>query len=581
MKSILSQDQLIDLGEATFATMPVAVLQFEPNELTQIRFLNFREGFDDLDYLVFATLFLPSGCEVTLVRHTNAPSPGTEVCVVPDEKAIAPHQESALTIIEMVKTLNLTVADLSWIHPDYAAFVIDEQGVTQSVVETTYQKAQNLVEAFRACDLGALTGEAMDRYYVNLSSVRKTKAIAGVTARLKTLRAGDFATILFTGHRGCGKSTELNRICDQWESEYRVVYIEADTELDPNDAEYTDLYLVVIKRIAEELTLLQLKFDPQLLQSFERWFKEVTEETETEVERFISLETTAEAGFEIPFISKLLTKLTGQIKGSEQQRMTIRNKLQKNIAQLQNNINLLLDNARQKLAKEYPDYEKGFLLIVDNLDRVSPSVAKHLFFDYGVQLQDLNCTIIYTAPISVIYSRQKLSNVFDSPNIMPMVNIYEFDRDRCDLAYSEPALKAVAHLIDRRVDVDRVFESPDALLELAKASGGHVRQLMQMMRNACLSAMGEDRKQVTNADVTDAVKQEQFDFERMMPRTYYRVLAQVCITKDITEEELGPEMLFNTSVLEYNGTQRWNYVNPVVKYSDAFQKALKAIQPEQ
>jgi hypothetical protein len=119
MKSVLSQDKGIDLGEATIATMPVAVLRMEPDELTSKEVLSFREGFDDLDYLVFATLLLPSGREVTLVRHANAPSPGTEVCVVPDEKAIV------LTILETVQTLNLTVADLSWIHPDYASAVMD------------------------------------------------------------------------------------------------------------------------------------------------------------------------------------------------------------------------------------------------------------------------------------------------------------------------------------------------------------------------------------------------------------------------------------------------------------------------
>jgi hypothetical protein len=119
MKSVLSQDKGLDLGEATIATMPVAVLRMEPDELTRKGVLSFCEGFDDLDYIVFATLLLPSGREVTLVRHANAPSPGTEVCVVPDEKAIV------LTIIETLKTLNLTVADLSWIHPDYANVVMD------------------------------------------------------------------------------------------------------------------------------------------------------------------------------------------------------------------------------------------------------------------------------------------------------------------------------------------------------------------------------------------------------------------------------------------------------------------------
>jgi Cdc6-like AAA superfamily ATPase len=575
MKSTLSQDKGIDLGEATIATMPVAVLRMEPDELTSKGVLSFREGFDDLDYLVFAMLSLPSGRKVTLVRHTNAPSPGTEVCVVPEETAIV------LTILETIQTLNLTVADLSWIHPDYASAVIDEQGAIKFVAETTYQKAQNLVEAFRACDLGALTGEAMERYYVNLSSVRKTKAIAGVSAKLSTLEAGEYTTILFTGHRGCGKSTELQRIQSHWQEDYRVIYLEADSELDINDAEYTDLYLAIIKRIAEELTMLQLKFDPKLLKSFELWFKEVTDETETTVERSISVEATTEAGFEIPFISKLLTKLMGQIKGSDKQRTMIRNKLQKNISRLQNDINLLLNDANQKLTKEYPGYAKGFLIIVDNLDRVSLSVGNHLFFDYGVQLQDLNCTIIYTAPIWVIYASKKLSNVFDSPNIMPMVNIYQFERERCDLAYDETALKAMCSLIEQRVEIGRIFESPDVLTALAKASGGHVRQLMQIMRNACLSAMSEERTQVTTEDATYAIKQEQFDFERLIPRDHYRVLAQVCLTKDISEEELGPKMLFNTSVLEYNGTQRWNYVNPVVKFSDAFQKALKSIQAGQ
>jgi histone H3/H4/energy-coupling factor transporter ATP-binding protein EcfA2 len=445
------------------------------------------------------------------------------------------------------------------------------------VTEITFERAKNLKAAFRACDLRPLMGEDM-RYYVDLSNVRKTKAIAGVSAKLSTLEAGEYTTILFTGHRGCGKSTELLRIQSDWQEDYRVIYMEVDAELDINDAEYTDLYLAIIKRITEDLTALQLRFDPTLLHSVESWFKEVTNETEESVERSISAEVSGESGFQIPFFSKLLTKLTAQIKGSDKQKVIIRQKLQQDISRLQNDLNLLLDDANRKLKKEYPGYAKGFLVIVDNLDRVSPRVANHLFFDYGVQLQDLNCTLIYTVPISVIYSGQKLSNVFDSPNIMPMVNIYQFERDQCDLIHDNEALEAMNGLIEQRVEVDQVFESRDALLALAKASGGHVRQLMQTMRNACLSAISEGRTQVTDEDASYAIKQEQFEFERLIPRNHYRVLAQVCLTKDISEEELGPAMLFNTSVLEYNGTQRWNYVNPVVKYSDAFQKALQAIQ---
>ena len=64
----------------------------------------------------------------------------------------------------------------------------------------------------------------------------------------------------------------------------------------------------------------------------------------------------------------------------------------------------------------------------------------------------------------------------------------------------------------------------------------------------------------------------------MIPIEHYPLLAQVCLTKDINKNEIGQLMLFNTSVLEYNGNSRWNYINPVVKQSDAFKQALRSTQ---
>lgn len=437
-------------------------------------------------------------------------------------------------------------------------------------------RATTLKAAFRACDVGSLVGADIERYYVDLSQVRNTEAIQSVNTRLDFLEAAEFCTILFTGHRGCGKSTELRRIQDRLQSEYKVIYIEADAELDILDAEYTDLYLVIIKKVADELYKLGLNFNAPLLNNFESWFKEITQENEETVEKFVSLDTSAEAGGQIPFISKLLAKIQAQIKGSDKQKKTIRQTLQKDIGRLQADINLLLGNAFNQLRQKYPEYQKGFLIVFDNLDRVPPSVDNHLFFDYAAQLQGLHCTIIYTAPISVVYSERNLSNTFDSPNIVPMVNIYEFKRDECVLEYKEVALEAVASLIDQRVEVDAVFESRQQLLELAKASGGHVRQLMQITARAFLTAATRHHNKVTADDVIYAIKQEQFNFERIIPTQHYSALAQVCLTKDVTKDEIGRMMLFNISVFEYNGDNRWNYINPVVKQINAFQKALAA-----
>ncbi|MEH2195613.1 MAG: P-loop NTPase fold protein [Nostoc sp.] len=439
-----------------------------------------------------------------------------------------------------------------------------------------HQRANTLKAAFQVCNVEPLEGEEMERYYVDLSAVRKTSAIEEVSQILDFQEPTDFRTILFTGHRGCGKSTELKRIQKQWEKQYHVIYLEVNEETDINDARYTDLYLIVIKQVEFELRKLGLKFDTQLLENFESWFKDITKETEETVEKSVSIQGEATLKPEAPFIAKLMVKLLAQIKGSDKQKTTIRQTLEKDLSRLKADINLLLGDAYVKLRKKFPQY-KGLLIIFDNMDRVPPTIAEHLFFDYAPQLQELDCTIIYTVPISVLCSPKNPLNQFDgNPHIVPMVNIYELERDRCDLNYNQTGLEAVASLIEKRVDIDAIFESRQELLDLAKASGGHVRQLMQMIQTACLTASTRKHPKIIAEDIIYAVKQQQFNFERFIPEEHYAFLAQVCITKNVSKDDIGQLMLFNTSVLEYNGNKRWNYPNPVVKQNEFFQKAIKS-----
>jgi len=442
-------------------------------------------------------------------------------------------------------------------------------------------RANTLKEAYQACDVNPLTGENMARYYVDLSAVGNTEAIEGVSRDWDIHERGEFDTILFTGDRECGKSTELKRIQPQCENEYRVIYREFDWERDVNDAEYTDLYLLLSKKVADDLTELRLKFDPKLLDSFEAWFKDVTKETEATVQSSVSIETEASAGAEIPLISKLVAKkLIAQIRGSSQQKKAIRESLGRNLSRWETDINLLLKDAFDKLKRQDPDrYQTGFLVIVHNLDRILPEVANHLFFDEADQLQELDCTIISTVPISVIYLYKNVSNLFGNPNIVPMVNIYEVSRSECDLNYNQQRVDGVTSLSEQRVDVSAIFADRQQLLDLVQARGGHVRQLMQVTRSAYRTAMTRKHSKILAKNVTYALKQQQFDFEKSTPEPeYYTKLPEVGIEKEITKDEIGQNLLFNISVLEYNGNSRWNYVNPLVKQSYAFQQALESIQ---
>ena len=126
-------------------------------------------------------------------------------------------------------------------------------------------------------------------------------------------------------------------------------------------------------------------------------------------------------------------------------------------------------------------------------------------------------------------------------------------------------------------EIDAVFDSRDRVVELAKASGGHVRQLMELTASAFLTAATRGRDKVNAEDINYVIKQAQFNFERIIPTEHYPALAQVCLSKDVTKDESGRLMMYNLSVFEYNGKSRWNYINPVVLQINAFKEKLAAL----
>jgi transcriptional regulator with AAA-type ATPase domain len=160
-----------------------------------------------------------------------------------------------------------------------------------------------------------------------------------------------------------------------------------------------------------------------------------------------------------------------------------------------------------------------------------------------------------------------------------MINIYQLDREKYPLEHNSEALEAVAAILEKRVNWERIFSSRQELVDLVIASGGHIRQLMQLMQRACLTASGRGHGKIEAEDTDYAIKQLQFSFERSLTKKYFTELAYISQNKEFSDEDdnLKVEMLYSTAVLEYNGTDRWNYPNPLLMKSHAFQKAMKSL----
>ncbi|NJM74520.1 MAG: AAA family ATPase [Acaryochloridaceae cyanobacterium RU_4_10] len=440
-------------------------------------------------------------------------------------------------------------------------------------------KATTLAEASQACDVQELEGEYLDRYYVSLAG--RKDAIAEVNTTLANQAPEKFPKLLFAGHVGCGKSSELAKIAKRWQNDFQIVFIKTHEHLRVEDLEYTDLYLLLIQHIEEELRREGLVFDPIVQSDFANWFKDIVQETETTLAGDISLKGEASGGPQVPFLAKLVLKATSQIKGGAKQTTKIRDELKRNIKRLKTDINLLLRDGLEQIKTKFPN-RRGFLVIFDGLDRCPEDISKRLFASDAPQLLELNCTIVYTVPIGSLYTLHQINRAFETPYIIPMVNIYKYQGDRPDRTFDPEndfrpeGLQSMASLVKQRVDINAVFESPEEQLEtLCKASGGHPRFLMQMVRTAFRIAEGREHLKVQDEDVTYAIKQSQFRFEREINASYYPVLARIALAKQKVDDIISPELLYSTAVLEYNGDNRWIYPNPLVRRSTLFQEALE------
>jgi len=234
------------------------------------------------------------------------------------------------------------------------------------------------------------------------------------------------------------------------------------------------------------------------------------------------------------------------------------------------------------------------VIIVDNLDRVtlkevSPGLTSHdaLFVEHGRQLRDLRCHTIYTVPISMVYSTKarELENIFPDWRVLPMIKVHE-PRVKGG-GDSELGLERLRGILSHRIDLETLTES-DAITYLCRASGGHPRDLMTMVRHSIEYADETQAKPLNLPAVRRAEARLVSAFARMVPEDHFEKLVRVHLTNDIENDEDHQRMLFNQSVLEYANddvsavvperevsTEPWHDVHPAVQKLARFRKALE------
>ncbi len=444
-----------------------------------------------------------------------------------------------------------------------------------------------LKRIYNACDPYK---PATTQYYFDCIAARGSTALTQEFQRHLTL-ANDYLCFLFTGHIGCGKSSELEQLRyvlahpELPNSRYFPVLLNVSDYLDDYDAGPTELLLAIVTELAATL---REEVEVELKDNyFVRRLNEVT--------KFFLSDVEISEG-ELPLWGAKLK--IQRLKRDHNARQQVREALLPKMTTMQEEINTVFAEARSEVKKvkvkasEQPYTD--LVLILDNLEKIRRFAGKEegvesqreLFLEHATQLTGMQVHVVYTVPLRLVrHEGPQLEQRYDSaPFVLPMVKVIE----RGTRAPFQLGLDCLRKLLHKRLSnftLEKVFE-PQAMDFLLTYSGGHVRNLMTFVQNACTYA---STIPIPLSAAHRAIQQTVRTYSTSIPEHHWEKLARL----DRSSNQMIPGgdndylfMLDNLSVLEYiNGggedpfasAEPWYAVNPIVRELQKFKAAASAL----
>ncbi|WP_424102674.1 ATP-binding protein [Moorena producens] len=408
----------------------------------------------------------------------------------------------------------------------------------------------------------AVDNEEDRKYYIDFSSVRGGQIIEKLRKKIAIFSPNQPTCELFTGHIGCGKSTELLRLkLDLERSGFHVVYFESDQDLEMSDVDISDILLAIARRVSESLESAGISLQPGY---FQRLFGEVKDILKTPMELS-----------DVEFSVGIAT-ITSQAKASPKQRDKLRGYLEPRTNGIIEAINQeVLEPAIKKLKQTG---KKGLVVIVDNLDRVD-SIQKpfgrlqpeYLFADRGAQLRGLGCHVVYTIPLSLRFSNDfgmVTERFMTDPKVLPMVSVQLRDGSKHEegmallrqmvLARAFPDLEPNQRL----TKITAIFDSPETLDRLCGASGGHVRNLLRFLNDWI---MEEGKLPLSRNGLERMIKAQRHKLVLAITDDEWDLLRKVAKDKKVTGDDGYQILIRSRFVYEYyDQDEPWFDVNPIL-----------------
>lgn len=363
------------------------------------------------------------------------------------------------------------------------------------------------------------------------------------------------SAFLLLGHKGCGKSTELNRLSAKFAAKgYKVKTIICSMDLDMFNIVYSDLFILMGEALLEIAKECGCAIRKEILDDIMHFWDKGMEISVSKEEEAASIESGMSAETpKIFHILKIFTKIKADLKFNEE----VRREYRKEISIRSSEWMELLRNIAKEIVKETKG--KSPIIIFEDLDKLNPEDAWNVFYNYAAVLSGMSFPVIYTFPIGLSYdTRFAAMEGYFVTKTLPMIKI--------ETIKGEPfyeGINIIRKIVGKRADF-KLFEE-GVLDRLIQYSGGSLRDLFHTINSAAKRAERRKSESVSMEDAERALEEVKTSLTRRIEKNDYEFLINIYKgNKELIEDkQILLKMLQASVVLEYNG-KRWHNLHPLV-----------------
>ncbi|MCX7853940.1 MAG: hypothetical protein N2383_14330 [Caldilineales bacterium] len=407
-------------------------------------------------------------------------------------------------------------------------------------------KAINLSQAVRFFDpKQALKGQYLRTWFVERAGSPRRRLA-------HFLQPHRPCKVLFVGHRGTGKSTELNKLAEEIQDRFHTIGFDALTVIGRSNMRYEDLMLAlatqVTRRCIDDGLIGRPAAEPlrEGWQALADWWRQMVAGFSLKAARELST---------IATLSTLLGEIEIGVSQSAFTREQMNELVDRQMPDLVRWLNWVIAEAERHLNP------KSLLLVVEGLDKVDLEAARHLFRDRAATITALNVSTIYTFPLSLRYSPdyQAVQRHFDQHVLLPNLRLRHADGSD-----DREGQEALRRLVLNRLNEDLIH--PEALALLIMASGGIAVDLVKLVNQAALFALerSDTAQRIEVGDAQNAIKELRRELAANLSLAEWRLLKARHGDRRLTNEPAIETLLYKGALIEYSNDPSWCDVHPML-----------------